>query len=66
MLEPYNHKIESKRSKMKEYEITYQLQNGEVGHTYCTKNVKAEMQAIKELSERVNNPVVAISYTRLR
>lgn len=66
MLEPYNHKIESKRSKMKEYKIVYLLKNGEVGYVYVSRRAKAVMEEIKELRKNGKNPVVAIGYTRLR
>lgn len=50
---------------MKEYKIVYQSEDGKIGYVYCIKNVRAEMKAIKELHEKVNNPIVAISYIRL-
>ena len=50
---------------MKKYKIVYQLKDGTVGYSYCSKGVKAEMEAIKYLAEIQNNPVVEITYTRL-
>lgn len=50
---------------MKVYKITYKLESGQEYHVYCSKNVKAEMQAIKEMFERTKTPLADISYVRV-